>query len=104
MRTLLALFAAGLLTVAAAKENFRLTLFQPSFVAETELEAGEYQLSVDSERVVFKKGRKTIEATAKVETGQETYKSTTVRYDNGNGKYKVAEIKLGGTNQKLVFN
>lgn len=104
MRTLLLLLAAGLLAVASAKESFRLTLFQPSIVAGSELEAGDYQLSVDSERVVFKKGRKTIEATAKVESGEEKYKSTTVRYDNGNGKYKVAEIKLGGTNQKLVFN
>ena len=104
MRTLILLFAAGILTIAAAKESFRVTLFQPSLVAGTELEAGDYQLTVDTERVVFKKGRKTVEANAKVEAGEQTYKSTTVRYNNGDGKYRLAEIQLGGTNQKLVFN
>ncbi|MCW5982483.1 MAG: hypothetical protein KIT09_30635 [Bryobacteraceae bacterium] len=104
MKTLLLLFAAGLMTVVAAKENYRVTLFQPSVVAGTELEAGDYQLTVDNERVTFKKGRKTVEATVKTETAPDKYKSTTVRYDNGDGKLRVAEIRLGGTNQKLVFN
>jgi hypothetical protein len=101
---LLLVCAAGLLTIAAAKENFRVTLFQDSIVAGSELAAGDYQLTVDNERVVFKKGRKTVEASAKVESGTEKYKKTSVRYNNGDGKYRVAEIKLGGTTQKLVFN
>jgi hypothetical protein len=104
MRTLILLFAAGLLITAAAKETFQVTLFQPSIVGGTELEPGDYRVTVDAERVVFKKGRKTVEASAKIESGDEKYKSTTVRYDNGDGKYRLAEIKLGGTNQRLVFN
>jgi hypothetical protein len=104
MKTLLVLVAAGFLTIAAAKEGYRVTLFQPSLIAGTELEPGDYQVSVDNEHVVFKKGKKTVEANAKLESGQEKYKSTTVRYENGNGKYRLAEIHLGGTNQKLVFN
>lgn len=104
MKTFLLLLAAGLLTLVAAKEGFRVTLFQPSVVGGIELEAGDYQVTVDNEKVSFKKGRRTVEATAKLETGEEKYKSTTVRYDNSDGKYRVAEIKVGGTNQKLVFN
>ena len=51
------------------------------------------------------KGKKTVaESQVKIETSDTKYGSTSVRYSNGDGKYKVQEIRLGGTNTRLVFN
>ena len=105
MKTIVLFFAVALCTVAFAADSYNLTLFQPSFVAGEELKAGDYKVVVDGGKVLFKKGRKTkAEATAKVESNGEKYRSTSVRYDNGDGKYRISEIRLGGTNQRLVLN
>ena len=40
----------------------------------------------------------------KVETAEEKFGSTSVRYQNGDGKYRIQEIRLGGTKTRLVFN
>lgn len=105
MKTVVLFFAMALFTVAMAAETYDLTLFQESVVAGEELKAGDYKLVVDDGKVVFKKGRKTkAEATARVESNGEKYRSTSIRYENGDGKYRISEIRLGGTNQKLVLN
>jgi len=104
MKTILLIFAIAALAVASAAENYTLTFFQPSYVAGTELKAGDYELIVSDGHVVFKRGRKEVEAEAEVETAETEFKSTTVSYKNSGGKYHVSEIRLGGTNRKLVFN
>ncbi len=105
MKTIVLLFAVAMFSVAMAAESYDLTLFQESVVAGQELKAGDYKVVVDADKVFFKKGRKTkAEASVKVEANGEKYRSTTVRYDNGDGKYRISEIRLGGTNQKLVLN
>ncbi len=105
MKTIVLFFAIALFTVAMAADTYNLTLFQASVVAGEELKAGDYKVVVDDGKVLFKKGRKTkAEATAKVEANGEKYRSTSVRYENGEGKYRISEIRLGGTNQKLVLN
>jgi hypothetical protein len=40
----------------------------------------------------------------KVEKAENKFKSTSVRYTNGDGKLTVQEIRLGGTSTRLVFN
>ena len=104
MKTILLLFATMCLAVATAAENHKLNLFYPSLVGETELQPGNCRLTVNDNQVVIKQGRKKVEASVKVETVDEKFKSTTVRYNNGDGKYRISEIRLGGTNTKLVFN
>ena len=39
----------------------------------------------------------------KTETADTKFASTTVRYKNGDGKYRVEEIRFGGTTTKIVF-
>jgi len=39
-----------------------------------------------------------------VENDSNKYATTTVRYSNGDGRYKIQEIRLGGTHMKLVVN
>jgi hypothetical protein len=74
-------------------------------VGGTELQPGEYKLDVqDTKVIVLKNGKQTAESEVKVETTDTKFSGTSVRYANGDGKYKVQEIRLGGTKTKLVFN
>jgi hypothetical protein len=91
----------GLAAIASAK-SYSITLFEPSLIGGTELKPGEYTLELKEQKVVIHKGKQTSEAAVKVETADSKYSSTTVRYSNGDGKYHIQEIHLGGTNMKLV--
>jgi len=91
------------LAVASAK-TYYVTFFQPSIIAGTELKAGEYQLKVEGDQVTVRNGKIVAQAAVKVEENGEKYSRTAVRYQNGDGKYRVQEIRLGNTNVKLVFN
>lgn len=85
-------------------KSYTVTLFQPSVVGGTELKAGSYRLEVDGEKAVIKGAKQSAEAAVKVETTEQKFGATVVRYQNGDGKYRVTEIRLGGTSTKLVFN
>ena len=105
VKTIVLFFVVAAFAITNAAETYKLTLFQPSYVPGTQLKAGDYKIEVDGDQVVFRQGRKSrAEAAVKVETNGEKYRSTSVRYDNGDGKYRIAEIRLGGTNTKLVIN
>ena len=96
-------FAAAALMVASAAEKHNITFFQPSFVNGTELAPGDYRLELDGDKLVISKGKQKVEASVKTEQVDAKFGSTSVRYANADGKYKVQEIRLGGTNRKLVF-
>jgi hypothetical protein len=91
------------MSVAGAAGQHRVTLFQESIVNGTSLKPGEYKLTVDGDRVTIARGKDSTEAQVKVETADSKFGSTSVRYLNGDGKYRVKEIRLGGTSTKLVF-
>jgi len=91
------------LAVACAK-TYWVTFYQPSVVAGIELKPGEYRLDVNGDQVTLKNGKIVAQAAVKVEQNGEKYSRTGVRYNNGDGKYRVQEIRLGGTSLKLVFN
>jgi hypothetical protein len=103
MKKLMLSFAILALAIASA-DTYRVTLFQPSVVSGTELKPGDYKLEVTDHKVVISKGNKTVEAAVTVEKAGSKFKSTSVRYANGDGKFTVQEIRLGGTTTKLVFN
>lgn len=103
MKKLMFLFMVLAVSLASAK-TYSITLFQPSVVAGTELKPGDYKLDVNGEKVVISKGSQKVESAVKVENNGERFRSTTVRYATGEGKYTVQEIRLGGTNTKLMFN
>jgi hypothetical protein len=103
MKKLALAFAVLALSVASAK-TYSLTLFQNSVLNGTELKAGTYKLDVESDKIVVRAGKQSVEAAVKVETSQTRYNATTVRYANGDGKYRIQEIRLGGTGMKLVVD
>lgn len=92
-------------SLAFAAGNHEITLFQPAYVGDVELKAGDYQLVVDGDHVVFMQGRRTrAEVEAKTETGGEISARTRIRYEDDRGRARVTEIHLGGTDTRLVFN
>ena len=96
-------FATLALAAASAASSYRINLFQPSIVAGKELQPGEYKVTLKDNKAVITRGRESVEATVKTETADSKFNSTTVRYQNGDGKYRVQEIRLGGTSTRLVF-
>ena len=97
----LALAMLGMVAIASAK-SYSLTLFQPSLIGGAELKPGNYSLEVKDQKVVIRQGKVTGEAPVKVEHADNKYGTTTVRYTNGDGKYHIQEIHLGGTDLRLV--
>jgi hypothetical protein len=96
-------FAVMALAVASAADTYRVTLFQPSVIAGKELKAGEYKVTVTDNKAVISQGKNSVESAVKVEGTDNKFNSTSVRYTNADGKYKVQEIRLGNTKTKLVF-
>ena len=103
MKKLFVLFAAAV-SMAAAAQTHRVTLFQETLVNGTTLKPGEYKVIVDNGKAVLEKGKSRAEAQVNIETDIDQYMPTTIRYQNGDGQYRLKEIRLGGTNTKLVFS
>ena len=94
---------AGLMIASAANAH-RITLYEDSYFGEKVLKPGEYKIAVDNGQAVISQGKTKLEAKVTVETADTRFLSTTVRYRNGDGKYRVQEIRLGGTRTKIVLN
>lgn len=103
-KKILLAFTTIALAVSSAASTYKLTLFQPSQVGEKTLKPGDYKLSVDGDKVTISSGKETVEATAKVETSDKKFSTTTVRYNGTDGKNRVQQIQIGGTTTKVVFN
>jgi hypothetical protein len=93
---------AAMLFASAA--SYSVTLFQPSMVSGTELKAGEYKLTIDGDKATITKGKEKVEAVVKMESTENKFPATSVRYSDQGGKMKIQEIRLGGTTTKVVFN
>ncbi len=102
LKRLILAFIVLAVAIASAK-TYSLILFQPSVVAGTELKPGEYRLEVQDGKAVIRSGKVRVEAPVKVETVDSKFSSTSVRYAGGEGTARIQEIRLGGTNLKLVF-
>lgn len=99
-----ALFIFATVAIASAASSYRVTVFEPSVINGTEVKPGEYKIEVKDSTAVITRGKQVIEAPVKIESAPSKFSATSVRYTNGNGKQSVDEIRLGGTNTKLVFN
>jgi hypothetical protein len=103
-KTFLLSFAMFAISAVASAKTYNVTLFQPSIIGGAELQPGEYKLDLTESKVTIRSGKKSAEATVKVESADEKFGATSVRYQNGDGKYRIQEIRLGGTKTRLVFN
>jgi hypothetical protein len=103
IKKLISSFGVLALAVASADTTYKVTFHQPSVVNGTELKPGDYKVELKDNTAVITKGKQSVEAPVKTETVNSKFASTSVRYLNGDGKYRVQEIQIGGTNTKLVF-
>ncbi len=104
MNKIVVLVAMLAVAALASAKSYSIKLFEPSVIGGTELKPGDYTLELKDEKVVIRKGKQMGEALVKVESADTKYSSTTVRYSNGDGRYHIQEIHLGGTNMKLIVN
>ena len=103
MKKLIVMFVMLGLSLAYAK-TYHVVLYEKSMLGSTELKPGSYTIELKDQQVVLKNGKAEAQAAVKVENDSSKYSTTTVRYSNGDGHYKIQEIRLGGTNMKLVVN
>ena len=98
------LLCATLTMAIATASTHRIVFYENATLNGKELKAGEYKMEIDGDRISLKKGKTAVDAAVKVENGGTKFSTTTVRYGTEAGKYKVQEIRVGGTDLKLVVN
>lgn len=97
-------FATLALAVASAASNVTMVISQPTWVGGTQLKPGDYKVQVDGNKAVIKFDKKqVIETSAKIETGATKYDSTTLELQDTDGKRTLKCIRVGGTNNRIVF-
>lgn len=89
---------------AGAAKPYEVTLNNPAQVSGTELKPGPYTVEVAGDRVMIHGKKQNAQCSVKVQEGDQKFSATTVRYSMVDGKYRIDEIKLGGTKTTLVFN
>jgi len=104
IRKVLFCFAAAALASMAAAKSYTMNLFEPAMIGATEFTPGAYKVEVIDQKAVIRNGKTHGEFPVKVENGDSKYTTTSVRFSNGDGKMHVQEIRLGGTNTRLVFS
>ena len=85
--------------VAAAANTYHITLTQPSIVNGNQLKAGSYKILVEGNQATFKMGKATLQAPVKVEEADHKTPSDEIIYEG----QTVQEIRIGGSNTRLVF-
>jgi hypothetical protein len=99
------IFAALTLALCmASAKTYPVTLSQPVMVAGTLLKPGEYVVDVKETKAVFKRGKVAVECAVKVEKASEKYASQSIRFAERDGKIQLQELRLGGTDVKLVVD
>ena len=104
MKKVLITFATLAVAVASAATTYRVKFVEPTVVNGTTLKAGDYKVEVLDNKAVFTAGKHTTEAKVKVESADQKFNSTSFRYDKTtDGALKLQELKIGGSNTRLVF-
>ena len=104
MKKMIVCLAAAVSLIWAGAMSSRVTLFQPSTLNGVELKPGEYKIQVEGDKLTLQNGKTKAEAAVKIEQNGEKFSSTSIHYMNGDGKMRITEIRIGGTNTKLVVN
>src|SRR5215475_6767672 len=86
---------------AAANNNIRVDLYQPTVVNGTTFKPGEAKLELKDNKAVLKQGKTEVSVDVKVEENKDKYRYTTVSYREGEKQIK--DITVGGTNTNIVF-
>ena len=92
---------AGLAIASAAQH--RVTLFEESVLNGATLKPGDYKLVIDGGKATLSRGKQSVEAPVTLQKGDAKFASTSVRYSGG-GAPQLKEIRVGGTDTRVVFD
>jgi hypothetical protein len=93
-------FITAALAVASAASSYNVTFYEPVTINGAQLKPGDYKLELkDDHTAVLKQGKMVTETRVKVENDSQKFARNAVRIDGA----RVQEIRLGGTNKRLVF-
>ena len=87
------------LGVASAASSYEVTITSPTWAGATQLKPGVYKLAVQGTNAVFTMGKTVVEAPVSVEKSDHKVQSTEVQSADS----KINEIRLAGTDTKLIF-
>ncbi len=89
----------------ASATTYNVKLLEATNVHGTQLKPGEYKLDVDNGKAVFRHGKISAEAPAKVASSDHKFKDTKFVYDNGSdGQLTLREIDLAGSTVRVVLD
>ncbi len=91
------------LALASAAETYHVTLPDAMVVNGQRLAAGNYTVKVEGNKAVFQHGKQVAESPVKVERVQKKFESTMFKSDNSGGGMHLSEIRISGTNTKLIL-
>ena len=94
------LFAVAL---AWAASSHTVNFSKPAIVGNTELKPGDYKLELNGNKAILTHGKIAVEAEVTVETGATKFSQTSACCLGEDGKYRLQEIRVGGTNTKVTF-
>ena len=95
-------FGSIALAVASAAASYNVTFYEPVTVDGAQVKPGSYKVELEGDKALIREsGEKKVvtEAPVRVEKEERKFASTSVRMQGT----QVDEIRLGGTNTKLVF-
>lgn len=97
------MFTGLALPVVAGPKYYSFTLTAPASAGGAELRPGEYKLKVEGAQAVIRdeQSGKTVSVPVKVEHNGQKYDQTTVQSNRKDGKDRIFEIHLGGSDTKL---
>ena len=99
--------ALSLLTFALAislgASNYSLTLSEPAIINGTELKAGEYKIEVNGTKAVIRNGKTSVATDVVVDTLPAKSNQSSACCLAEDGKYRLQELRLGGSNMKLTI-
>jgi hypothetical protein len=93
-------FATLALALASAATSYNVTFYQPVMINGSELKAGDYKLELKDKTAVLKQGKTSTEAPVTIEKDPQKHDRTAVRLKG----MQVEEIRIGGTNTRVVFD
>jgi hypothetical protein len=88
------------LAAAFAASSYHVTIFEQSTAAGKTLQPGDYKLELKNDAVILKHNKEVTEIPARVEPAKSKFDSTSIRY---NDKHQMQEIRLGGTNKRVIL-
>jgi len=100
------LAALGLFALAAhADTKYHITLTQTAKIGTEQFKPGEYHVMLDESKVVFTRlaSGESVEVPATIQSAEQKHAHTSIRMQRAEGENRVLEIKLGGTQTRILF-